>query len=129
MMTPYQRTIPIPSPTPVDEFFDLNGEKLPKVMFYVETINLYLILGKILSNVYKPWSGQGDSDRSGTTTPQKKDLEVVMSLDEEMSTFEDNMTSWLHWGRGASTRDSLQKKEQMVLQRQTNVLHARSVLG
>ena len=68
-MTPYHPTIPMPSPTGTDEGVRHDGEKLPYIMFYVETINLYLILGKILTTVYKPWSGQVDSDRVETNTP------------------------------------------------------------
>src|SRR5689334_15709882 len=112
MMTPYQRTIPMPSPTDSDDFIDKNGETLSQVMFYVETINLYLILGKVLSNVYKPWAGQGESDRTENYSPQHKDLEVVMTLDEEMSSFEDCMTPWLHWEKGVPFRDALPKNQQ-----------------
>lgn len=33
-----------------------------------------------------------------------------MTLDEEMSSFEDSITYWLHWERGVLTRDSLPSK-------------------
>lgn len=131
MMIPCQVTIPLPSVTQEDESLSEMARSVSQFTFYIETIKLYLILGKILSTVYKPWSGQGvnndfESQESGDHA-QPPDLEAIMSLDEDLSNFEDALAPYLHWERGINTRDSLPERYQWIIQRQTNVLYARLV--
>lgn len=128
-MTPCQATIPLPSVTPEDESLWEMDKPLSQFTFYVETIKLYLILGNILSRVYKPWSVQGSDfgRQENSSHVQATDLEAIMSLDEELSNFEDGIASYLHWERGINTRDSLSEHCQWIIRRQTNVLHARLV--
>jgi hypothetical protein len=131
MMTPCHVIIPLPSVTPEDESFLEMDKPLFQFTFYVETIKLYLILGRILSTIYKPWSVQGVySDferRENSSHTQPADLEVIMSFDDELSNFEDGIESYLHWERGIDIRDLLPERWQWIIRRQTNVLHARLV--
>ncbi|PVH72451.1 hypothetical protein DL98DRAFT_502360 [Cadophora sp. DSE1049] len=127
-MTPCQITIPLPSATAEDNMVDMNPP-ISQFAFYLETIKLYLILGKILSTVYKPWSFQGgnncpDGSNKGSHV-QYGDSEAIMPLDEELSYFEDEVTSYLHWERGITIRNSIAQPLQQIIQRQTNVLRAR----
>src|SRR6266536_584417 len=134
MMTPCQITVPLPTTTKDDKILDLSDisqvQFCPSQMtFYIQAIKLYLILGKILLNVYKPWAAHGtnqDFDDEGSEPHSlTKDLETVMSLDEEISNFEDNIPSWLHWKRGINCRESLVENQRLMLLRQTSILHAR----
>jgi len=97
--------------------------------FYVETIKLYLILSKIVSNIYKPWKiqniGNVSQMKQDGSNERFSDLDAIMCLDEELSTFEDTLPAILHKIRGAETRASFPQQTQRLMQRQTNVLYAR----
>ena len=126
MMTPSRVTIPLPSISKTSVQEDLDGTSSP---FYIETIKLYTILGRIVSTVYSPWSPQVatcDLERNENCShSQLSESEAVMSFDEELSDFEEGIATCLHWERGISTRNSLRDESQHLLQRQSNVLHAR----
>ncbi|KFY78694.1 hypothetical protein V499_02187 [Pseudogymnoascus sp. VKM F-103] len=126
MMTPSRVTIPLPSISKTSVQEDLDGTSSP---FYIETIKLYTILGRIVSTVYSPWSPQlatCDLERNENCShSQLSESEAVMSFDEELSDFEEGIATCLHWERGISTRNSLRDESQHLLQRQSNVLHAR----
>lgn len=126
MMTPSRVTIPLPSISQISVHEALDGSSSP---FYVETIKLYTILGRIVSTVYSPWSPQvtiRDLERNEICSHrQLSGSEAVMTFDEELSDFEEGIATCLHWERGISTRISLQKETQHLLQRQSNVLRAR----
>lgn len=125
MMMPSQVTIPLPSMSQESVHEDLDGSSSP---FYVETIKLYSILGRIVSTVYSPWSPQGascDPERNENRSHIQLNEAAVMSFDEELSDFEEGIVTCLHWKRGTSTRISLKKESQYLLQRQSNVLRTR----
>lgn len=126
MMTRSRVTIPLPSMSQNGMHEDLDGSSSP---FYVETIKLYTILGRIVSTVYSPWSPQVascDLERNENCShSQLSGSEAVMSFDEELSDFEEGIATCLHWERGISTRNSLRDESQHLLQRQSNVLRAR----
>jgi hypothetical protein len=124
MMTPCRITIPLPSMTAEGESGELE-DALSWSTFYVATIKLYLILGKIISTVYSPWP-EADSG-TGTTGDRIKsgNMEAVISLDGELTIFEESVEACLHWERGITLRDSLPAGIRYIVQRQANVLHAR----
>lgn len=126
MMTPSRVTIPLPSMSQVSAHEVLDASSSP---FYVGTIKLYTILGRIVSTVYSPWSPQVtscDLERNENCSHSElSESEAVMTFDEELSDFEEGIATCLHWERGISTRISLQNETQYLLQRQSNVLRAR----
>lgn len=135
-MTPWQITIPLPTTTEDDEILDIDSisrvESRPsQVSFFGQTVKLFIIIGKILSKVYKPWSVQGakhDFEEEGNKSHSKTvDLETVVSFEEEIANFEDNIPPWLHWERGIHIRESLTENQRLLLQKQTSLLQARSV--
>lgn len=124
MMTPCRITIPLPSMMAEGESGELE-DALSRSTFYVATIKLYLILGKILSSVYSPWP-EADSERGKTGSSIKSgDMEAVIFLDGELTIFEESVEACLHWVRGINLRDSLPAGIRYIVQRQASVLHAR----
>jgi hypothetical protein len=130
MMTSCHFTVPLPSHIDDDASVQVQDQlessrTLSFLAFYVETIKLYQILGNVLTKVYKPWSGNTPSSNRDTKDIQHKDLEAIVSLDEDLSNFEENIIPSLHWERGAHIRESLPESDVMVLRRQMNVLQVR----
>lgn len=124
MMTPCKITIPLPSMTAEGESGELE-DALSRSTFYIATIRLYLILGKMLSTVYSPWP-EADSEMGATGNSMKlAGMEAVISLDRELTIFEESVEVCLHWERGMTLRDSLPAGIRYIIQRQANVLHAR----
>src|SRR5689334_23149684 len=96
MMTPCHFTVPLPSHIDVDASIQVQDQvegsrTVSFLAFYVETIKLYQILGNVLTKVYKPWSVNTPSSDKDTKDIQHKDLEAIVSLDEELSNFEENI--------------------------------------
>jgi hypothetical protein len=129
MMTPCQITIPLPSATE-DEAIRLN-QPLSQFTFYNETIKLYFILGKSLSTTYRPWSSLGasnDNEKGNKSSQaQTTDSDSIISLDDELSNFEDSVPILLHWKTGNDARTSIPRQWQPMVEIQTNVLHAQLV--
>lgn len=124
----YQLTIPLPTSTDDDELLDIQSvpEKSPPpshINFMAEIAKLYVTLGKILSNIYKP-APVGAKLNSGQDG-NSESLNIIVSLDEEISNLEDNMPPWLHWERGVDTRDYLPGSQRLLLFKQSSLLHAR----
>lgn len=119
--------LPIPSET-ATHFAD----QPTTISFYIESIKLYSILSKILANVYKPWSGTTTTFSQDTMDGHSKkasdsqiDVRTLLSLDEEMSVFEESITPWLHWKRGVEMRSSMPYHARKTLERQSVVLFTR----
>jgi hypothetical protein len=130
MMTPCHFTVPLPSHIDVDASIQVQDQvegsrTVSFLAFYVETIKLYQILGNVLTKVYKPWSVNTPSSDKDTKDIQHKDLEAIVSLDEELSNFEENIIPPLHWERDAHLRESLPESDLVVLRRQMNLLQIR----
>jgi hypothetical protein len=129
-MASYQITIPLPTTTEDDVIFDIqnvleNSSQPSHINFMAEIAKLYVTLGKILSNIYKP--GPVAANDNESKEGKSESLNTVVALDEDISNWEDNMPSWLHWERGIDTRDGLPESQQLLLSKQSNLLHARSV--
>lgn len=88
--------------------------------FYICTIKLYIILGKILTDVYNLYPVLG-SVKTATEQSESNPLDSLVKMDCALSNFESNIPSQLHWSQ---TRDG---EKSSVSERQSNVLHARSV--
>jgi hypothetical protein len=126
----YQLTIPLPTTTDDDECFNIDD--LPKdtqrpshIIFLAESVKLYVTLGKVLSIVYK--SGLMSANDTSIKEGKSESFNMIMSLDEEISNWEETMPSWLHWERGIHARDSLPEPQRLLLSKQSNLLHARLV--
>jgi hypothetical protein len=124
----YQLTIPLPTSTDDDELLDIPNipGKAPRpshINFMAEIARLYVTLGKILSNIYKPVPV--DAKLNTGKDWDSESLNIIVSLDEEISNLEDTMPSWLHWERGIDTRDCLSESQRLLLSKQSSLLHAR----
>lgn len=133
MMT-QQRTISLPLPSPLaDDFITedmVNGlESPPHVNFYRETIKLYQLLGRVVTEVYKPWSAETTvEDDSARALPTPNDeVKSILYMSEELCKYEEDIVPGLHWHRGQNLRDALPEAVRGTVQRQANVLHARYV--
>lgn len=89
--------------------------------FYICTIKLYKILGSILTSVYNLYPALGGSKTSQEQN-ESNPLDTLVKMDCALSNFESNIPVQLHWKPKGDVEKSL------VSQRQSNVLHARSVL-
>lgn len=133
MMT-QQRTISLPLPSPLADDFT-TGEAVtglqgpPHVNFYRETIKLYQLLGRVVTEVYKPWSVKKTvEDDSARDLPAPNDeVKSILYMSEELCKYEEDITPSLHWHRGQNLRDALPEAVRGTVQRQANVLHARYV--
>lgn len=96
------------------------------VAFYASTIELYKILESILADVYNAWQGQPHHHRTiSVQGTRQSSLDVIMELDDRLSAYEANISPELNW----TTQRQIFSPEthpQPVLQRQRNVLRARS---
>lgn len=131
MMT-HQHNLPLPSSLYDEDFATWDNpssnEKLSLFTFYVETIKLYQLLGKVVTNVYKPWSAHATQDSSPRFTREpQNEIPTIMLLAEELSHYEQDIPEALHWRDGQQLRNKLPGVPQTIIQRQSNVLHARYV--
>jgi len=124
----YQLNIPLPTTTDDDECFDIDdlpeGTQRPShITFLAESAKLYVTLGKVLSTVYK--SGLMSANDTSVKEGKSESFNMIMSLDEEISNWEETMPSWLHWERGIHARNGLPEPQRLMLSKQSNLLHAR----
>lgn len=122
-MTSHLPSVPLPEAegsSPVGE------TRNPSLMaFYIATIELYQILDSILSDVYNAWRGRSSNTITSRSAATKQaGLDVVIDLEERLFEYESNVPSFLSWVRQSTPAvDS----DQVILDRQRNVLHARYV--
>ncbi len=89
-----------------------------RTSFFIHTIKLYKLLGRILNSVYNPASGGKASVERVENSP----LDTIVKIDCALSDFVANIPPELYWmNRSEGDRSS-------VSERQTNVLHARLVM-
>jgi hypothetical protein len=87
--------------------------------FYICTIKLYKILGSILTNVYNLYPALGGG-KTLTEQSESNPLDTLVKMDCALSNFESSIPPQLHW------RQREDGEKTLVLERQSNVLHARS---
>lgn len=93
--------------------------------FYVSTIELYKILEAILSDIYNAWQSRSNHHRPLSQRGIKQSsLDVIMELDDKLSTFEANVPPVLNW---TNTHPPLSPNsfQDSIFNRQRNVLRAR----
>lgn len=125
-----QHNLPPPKPLWEDDFvsYELDGtqQKLSLLSSYVETIKLYQILAKVVTDVYKPWSAYSIHDSSRKSISEKdNEMQTVMLLADELTEYSESIETILHWRNGYASREQLPNIAQAAIQRQSNVLHAR----
>jgi hypothetical protein len=100
----------------------------PSLMdFYIATIELYQILDRILSDVYNAWRGRSNNALVGSLhTTRQAGLDVVIELEEKLFEYESGLPSSLSWTRPPMS--AVDPSDQLILDRQRNVLHARYAL-
>ena len=129
MMT-HLHSLPLPSAFYDEDFLFYDGEsgqeKVSYISFYIETVKLYQILGRVVTDIYKPWSVDPFQDPTGHSISSSKDeIPVITKLADEMSDYEENISPFLHWDRGQPFRHDLPDSERDIIQRQANILCAR----
>lgn len=93
--------------------------------FYVSTIELYKILEAILSDIYNAWQSRSNHHRPLSHRGMKhSSLDVIMELDDKLSTFEANVPAVLNW-TGMHPPPSPNSHQDSIFTRQRNVLRAR----
>jgi hypothetical protein len=132
---------PVQLPTAVDdEYMDASfvisshqpSDVFPRISFFIHTIRLYKILGKILTTVYNLWSPAAAANKMYPSSEQHQrgpetgcDISTLVCLDQELADFEADIPPELHWRLTQRTRE--ENTTTAVYERQTNVLHARLV--
>ncbi|KAJ5750658.1 hypothetical protein N7533_007686 [Penicillium manginii] len=95
--------------------------------FYVSTIELYKILEAILSDIYNAWQSRSNHHRPLSHRGMKhSSLDVIMELDDKLSTYEANIPPVLNW-TGMHPPLSPNSYQDAIFKRQRNVLRARFI--
>jgi hypothetical protein len=131
MMT-YQSNMHVPLPrTRIDADLtegDISAglQSATHVLLYMETIKLYRILGKIVTELYRPHPSvmQGRSS-AGFKATASSDIQAILNMDDDLEKYESELTPLLHWTRGQHLRAALPASAQSQAQRQSNVIQAR----
>ncbi|KAJ0421522.1 fungal-specific transcription factor domain-containing protein [Aspergillus carlsbadensis] len=124
-MTTHIAPLPPPTGEPVISRQEQAGE--PSLMaFYTETIKLYDILDKILSDVYYVWRSRSRLDHSQSLTLGLGGLDTVLEIERQLTLFEANLPSFLKWTTGQSALHQNREMNGAIAQ-QRNVLHARYI--
>lgn len=93
--------------------------------FYVSTIELYKILEAILSDIYNAWQSRSNQNRPLSYRGMRhSSLDVIMELDDKLSTYEANIPTVLNW-TSMHPPLSPNSHEDPIFKRQRNVLRAR----
>lgn len=98
--------------------------ELGYMTFYVSTIELYKILESILSDVYNAWQSRSNHRPVSLQGASQSSLDMIMELDDRLSTYELNVPAVLNWTRSLPPNTS-HDHQNPVFQRQRNVLRAR----
>jgi hypothetical protein len=94
--------------------------------FYTETIKLYDILDRILSDVYYVWRSRSRRDQSQPSTKSLGGLDTVLEIERQLTLFEANLPPFLKWTTGQHILHQTPELSKPIAQ-QRNVLHARYV--
>ncbi|KAB8236445.1 Zn(II)2Cys6 transcription factor [Aspergillus alliaceus] len=118
-MTSALPTIPLPGAVDLTST-DTKGPYL--TAFYVSSIELYSILGSILSHVSKARCDRSSTSASSATV-QQDTLDAIIKLEGRLSEYESDLPSVLRWRQPYNPATDLLRLS--TLRRQRNVLHAR----
>lgn len=89
--------------------------------FFVQVLKLYMLMGEILEQVYRPWDHSRNSEHNGRDHLQRNLIHKIIDLEGTLSEFELSIPRKLHWDQ-----TGLDSGDPPVLERQRNVLHTRS---
>ncbi|KAF2182323.1 hypothetical protein K469DRAFT_669687 [Zopfia rhizophila CBS 207.26] len=92
------------------------SKKISSVAFYIETIKLFRILGRILSHIYNLNEPHSEQDGYGG-------FDRLIELDTQLTEFVDQLPKGLQWAQPDKVQPSISHKN--VLLQQTHVLHVR----
>lgn len=131
-MTSHVSPTPLPVMAPQsksDDPCELSGQSCDHqfgyMTFYVSTIELYKILESILSDIYNAWQSHSNVHRPTSPRDSKhSSLDVIMELDDKLSSYEANVPSVLNWTKRQTSRRST-GQQGSLFERQRNVLRAR----
>lgn len=99
--------------------------QLGYMTFYVSTIELYKILESILSDIYNAWQSHSNVHRPASLRDSMhSSLDVIMELEDKLSSYESNVPSVLNWTNGETSHGST-TQQGSLFKRQRNVLRAR----
>jgi hypothetical protein len=112
-----------------DDPCELSGQtcdhQLGYVTFYVSTIELYKILESILSDIYNAWQSHSGISRPASLRDSKQSsLDLIMELDDKLSSYEANVPAVLNWTNRQTSHPST-GQQGPLFERQRNVLRAR----
>ncbi|RAH47699.1 uncharacterized protein BO95DRAFT_512878 [Aspergillus brunneoviolaceus CBS 621.78] len=94
-----------------------------EMSFYVASIQLHQILGKILSDVYNTWNSQSEEDPTPSNLPKDFNVDNVIELEKQLHVYKSTLPSYLDWTVPRSTYGGTEPSP--TLERQRNVLHVR----
>ncbi|PLB54517.1 putative fungal-specific transcription factor [Aspergillus steynii IBT 23096] len=118
---------PFPPPSDSDVPCHPNGPGEPSLMaFYTESIKVYDILDRILSDVYYTWRGRSRQDQLHPSTRSLGGLDTVLEIERQLTLFEANLPSFLKWTLVPSGM-SADGESTRTIAKQRNVLHARYI--
>ncbi|KAL2797421.1 fungal-specific transcription factor domain-containing protein [Aspergillus keveii] len=118
---------PLPPPAGEPERTTQEPRGNPSLMaFYTETIKLYDILDRILSDVYYVWRSRSRRDNSQHSTRGLGGLDTVLEIERQLTLFEANLPSFLKWTTGQHILHQNPERSKPIAQ-QRNVLHARYI--
>ncbi|PYI28886.1 hypothetical protein BP00DRAFT_350041 [Aspergillus indologenus CBS 114.80] len=111
-------------PRPLDASFSPEREVTRSEMsFYVASIQLHQILGKILSDVYNTWNSQSEEDSTPSDLSKDLNIDNVIELEKQLHIYKASLPSYLNWTVLGSTCGATDPSS--ILERQRNVLHVR----
>jgi hypothetical protein len=113
------RSLPIPLASGEESLPTMVDDKIQpsSIDFFVETVKLYRIVGRILLNIYRINDEQ--DERSGAAEDDRND-EMTKELDNELTRFADKLPETLKWLRPKGDHVAAD-----LLERQSHVLHVR----
>ncbi|KAJ5780061.1 hypothetical protein N7457_005221 [Penicillium paradoxum] len=122
-MTTHLETIPLPGMLDLETRQDTEGPSL--VSFYISTIELYSILDRILSDVYKAWRGRTKEPTQELKQPGPG-LDLVIQIEDQLLRYQVGVPPHLNWSTSYALRSEFSNHS--TIQRQRNVLHLRHIL-
>ncbi|KAL4984469.1 fungal-specific transcription factor domain-containing protein [Aspergillus falconensis] len=118
---------PLPPPAGESERTTQEPGRNPSLMaFYTETIKLYDILDRILSDVYYVWRSRERRDNAQPPAKSLGGLDTVLEIERQLMLFEANLPHFLKWTTGQHILHQAPELSKPIAQ-QRNVLHARYI--
>jgi hypothetical protein len=113
------RSLPRPLESGEESFLTMIDDKTQpsSIDFFVETVKLYRIVGRILLNIYR--TNDEQDEKPGAAEEERND-DMTKELDDELTRFADSLPDTLKWQQPKGDRAIAD-----LLERQSHVLHVR----